>query len=289
MEPAASEGDGGLRRIRLDLGYDGTGFAGWAAQPGLRTVQGVLEASLGTVLRLPEPPRTAVAGRTDAGVHARGQVCHVDVPTPAWQALPGRSTRTPAAALQQRLARLLPADVRVAAVSEAAPGFDARFSATSRRYAYRLSDSPAGPEPLLRGWVVHHNRPLDVPAMHAAAGRLIGEHDFAAFCRRRAGATTIRTLLSFGWRREHDLVVADVAGDAFCHSQVRALVGACLAVGEARRPPGWPAAVLAAGRRDSSVLVAAARGLVLEHVAYPADDRLAARAAETRRIRALHD
>lgn len=284
-------------RVRLDLGYDGTDFAGWARQPGLRTVQGELEEALARVLRLPGAPTTVVAGRTDAGVHARGQVVHVDVPLAAWERVPGRSDRAPAAALVTRLAGVLPADVVVTAAAPAPDGFDARFAALRRHYAYRLSDRPGGADPLRRRDVVDARRAgsgarglLDVGAMDAAARALEGLHDFAAYCRPREGATTTRTLLRYRWRRveaaapagEAGLVVAEVVADAFCHSMVRALVGAAVAVGAGRRPVEWPAHVLAAARRDPGVTVAPAHGLVLERVDYPDDSRLALRVLQAR-------
>ncbi|MEL7975546.1 tRNA pseudouridine(38-40) synthase TruA [Isoptericola sp. F-RaC21] len=278
-------------RVRLDLAYDGTHFAGWATQPRLRTVQGVLEDALATVLRtgplgLPRP-RLTVAGRTDAGVHARGQVAHVDVPRGRWEELPGRSDREPGVALADRLAGVLPPDVVVHRAAVAPAGFDARFSALHRRYAYRVADDPALRDPLRRDWVLWHRRPLDVEAMHRAMQPLVGLHDFAAFCKPREGATTIRELTRLSWDRPVDgpdagLAVATVQADAFCHSMVRALVGMSLAVGEGRRPPQDPAAVLAGRTRSAAAGVVAARGLVLEHVAYPDDDALAARAERVR-------
>jgi tRNA pseudouridine38-40 synthase len=268
----------GLVRVRLDLGYDGTEFAGWAAQPGQRTVQGTIEDALTTVLRLAEPARLTVAGRTDAGVHARGQVAHVDVPADRWE-------RT-GDSLVRRLAGALPRDVRVWRAAPAPAGFDARFSALSRGYAYRVADAEGGVDPLRRREVLWYPRPLDLEPMNAASRLLLGERDFAAYCRRREGATTYRHLRRLDWTREPaGIVEARVEADAFCHSMVRALVGALLAVGERRRPVDWPAAVLAAGRRDSAVHVAPAQGLTLEEVRYPADADLAARAAEARRMR----
>src|SRR5690625_1913813 len=171
-------GVGGSLRLRLDVAYDGRDFSGWARQPGRRTVQGELEAALGRMLRIDPQPTTTVAGRTDAGVHARGQVCHVDVPSDSWGAVPGRSDRAPEVAMVRRLAGVLPPDVRVRSVVPAPIGFDARFSATWRRYVYRVCDDPAGVDPLLRGHVLHYDRPLDIEAMNAAAHRLLGEHDF---------------------------------------------------------------------------------------------------------------
>ena len=236
------------------------------------------------MLRVPEAQLDlVVAGRTDAGVHATGQVCHVDIPWHAWAALPGHREIAPAQALARHLRGVLPADVRVRTAAEAAPGFDARFSALLRRYAYRISDDPSGVPPLRRRDVVHWPRPLDVARMDEAGAALVGLHDFAAFCRRREGATTVRTLLEYSWARDADgLVVARVVADAFCHSMVRALVGGAAAVGEGRRTPTWLVGVLTGGVRDPAVVVAPAHGLVLEEVVYPPDAGLADRAGQAR-------
>ena len=259
-------------RIRLDVAYDGTGFHGWAAQPGLRTVEGDLAAALATVLRVPSVGLTC-AGRTDSGVHARGQVVHTDI-----EAAPEEVER-----LVRRLNGVLADDVRVHRVVVAPEGFDARFSAVWRRYAYRVADEPALVDPLRRGHVLAWPRQLDPAAMNAAAVALTGEHDFASFCRQREGASTIRTLLDLHWSREDDgLLVAHVRADAFCHSMVRSLVGCLLAIGEARRDVGWAAEVLAASRRESAVAVAPAHGLTLEEVGYPPDAELGARVEITR-------
>jgi len=285
-------------RLRLDLAYDGTGFAGWARQPGLRTVQGVLEDGLATVLRAAPlgraAPRVTVAGRTDAGVHARGQVAHVDVEPELLEAARGRSGRSATESLLSRLAGILPPDLVVHRVAPAPAGFDARFSALRRRYAYRVCDDSAHRDPLTRTHVLWHRRPLDAAAMDAAARTLLGRHDFAAYCKPREGATTIRTLEVFRWDRPADgpdagLVVADVQADAFCHSMVRALVGASLAVGEGRRPVAWPADLLVGRRREGGATVAAAHGLTLEAVGYPTDDELADRAEQTRARRQADD
>ncbi|MFI7417753.1 tRNA pseudouridine(38-40) synthase TruA [Nonomuraea sp. NPDC049684] len=281
-----------MLRLRLDLAYDGTDFSGWARQPGRRTVQGEIELALTRILRLGEPAALTVAGRTDAGVHARGQVAHVDVPAGSLAELDGN--RGPLdvderlSALVRRLGGLLPLDVRVHRVSVASEGFDARFSAMFRRYAYRVCDIAGGVDPLRRHEVVWHSRPLDLDAMNEAARRLVGEHDFAAFCKKREGATTIRELQRLEWTREADgVLVAAVVADAFCHSMVRALVGSLLAAGDGRRPVEWPGQVLTRAVRDSGVHVAPAHGLCLEEVGYPAADELAARAAATRRVRTL--
>jgi tRNA pseudouridine38-40 synthase len=263
-------------RLRLDVAYDGAQFRGWATQPGLRTVEGDLSGALETVLRVPSVSLTC-AGRTDAGVHARGQVVHVDLDD-----LPDGTER-----LVRRLNGILGADLRVRRATEAPAGFDARFSALWRRYAYRVADHPAAVDPLARGHVLVWPRSLDLAAMEEASVALRGLHDFASFCKRREGATTIRTLLDLTWSRGADgLVVAGVRADAFCHSMVRSLVGCLLAVGDGRRPSSWPAEMLAAGRRDPAVIVAPAHGLTLEEVGYPPAAELAARAEETRATRA---
>ena len=275
-------------RVRVDLAYDGTEFAGWAAQPGRRTVEGELSAALTTMLRATEPVRLIVAGRTDAGVHARGQVVHFDPDAAAWAAVPGRSERAPQEAAASRLRGILPADIAVHAVTVAPTGFDARFSALRRRYLYRICDEPAMVDPLRRRDTVPAKRRLDVEAMHAAAQQLMGLHDFGAFCKKRAGATTVRTLLDYSWRRSSSGVLeATVVADAFCHSMVRALVGAVVPVGEGRRDAGWPAQVLAARLRDAAVVVMPPHGLSLEEVVYPPDDALASRAHESRAVRSL--
>jgi len=273
-------------RVRLDLAYRGTDFAGWARQPGLRSVQGVLEEALGRVLRL-EDVRLTVAGRTDAGVHARGQVAHLDVPLAAWDALPGRSGRSPGDALVARLAGVLPSDVVVRAAAPAPAGFDARFGALRRRYTYRVVDAPERVDPLARDHVLRSRKPLDVDAMSRATAPLVGLRDFASYCKPRPGATTIRELQELTWRRPADgpdagLVVASVQADAFCHNMVRALVGASLAVGEGRRPESWPLEVLAARTRVGGPTVVPPHGLVLEEVVYPPDAELAARAERVR-------
>ena len=259
-------------RLRIDLAYDGAEFHGWAAQPGLRTVEGELSAALATVLRLPVVELTC-AGRTDAGVHARGQAAHCDLSDD-----PGDLSL-----LARRLNGILAGDVRVRAVTAAPDGFDARFAALWRRYAYRVVDTVPAVDPLTRGHVLSWPRSLDVAAMESAAAPLVGEHDFAAFCKRRDGATTVRTLLDLGWTRGQDgVIVTNVRADAFCHSMVRSLVGCLLAVGDGRRPVEWPAQVLAGRVRDGAVTVAPAHALVLEEVCYPPADELAARVAVTR-------
>ncbi|MEU1374412.1 tRNA pseudouridine(38-40) synthase TruA [Streptomyces triculaminicus] len=271
----------GFVRVRLDLSYDGKDFSGWAKQrEGQRTVQGEIEAALRTVTRSQETYELTVAGRTDAGVHARGQVAHVDLPAEVWAEHEDK--------LLRRLAGRLSHDVRVWKVAEAPAGFNARFSAIWRRYAYRVVDHVGGVDPLLRGHVLWHDWPLDVDAMNAAARALVGEHDFAAYCKKREGATTIRTLQQLSWERDASgVITATVRADAFCHNMVRSLVGAMLFVGDGHRPVDWPGKVLAAGVRDSAVHVVRPHGLTLEEVGYPADSELAARNLAARNKRTL--
>lgn len=276
-------------RLRIDLAYDGTAFHGWAAQPGLRTVQDEVERALAVALRRREADGTLLrvpvvcAGRTDTGVHARGQVVHVDTTPEELAASAGRSPEPPLPALVRRLGGILPPDVVVRDVREAPAGFDARFSATWRRYAYRVADRAPSRDPLVRTSVLSWSRPLDLAALQEASAPLVGLHDFAAFCKQREGATTVRTLLDLAWHRRDDGVLeATVRADAFCHSMVRALVGCLLAVGEGRRPVDWPRQVLASSARSPEVTVAPAHGLVLEEVGYPADQELASRAEQTR-------
>ncbi|MFE9255045.1 tRNA pseudouridine(38-40) synthase TruA [Streptomyces sp. NPDC006879] len=276
----SDEVEPGSVRVRLDLSYDGKDFSGWAKQTARRTVQGELESALQTVMRLPDPVDLTVAGRTDAGVHARGQVAHLDLPEEVWAEHHDK--------LLRRLAGRLPHDVRVWRVAQAPAGFNARFSAIWRRYAYRVGDHKGGVDPLRRGHVLWHDWPLDVTAMNEASRALLGEHDFAAYCKKREGATTIRTLQRLSWERGADgVITATVRADAFCHNMVRSLVGALLYVGDGHRPVDWPGKVLAAGVRDSAVHVVRPHGLTLEEVGYPADDQLAARNREARNLRTL--
>lgn len=277
-------------RIRLDIAYDGTHFRGWARQPGLRTVQETIESALARVLG--GSVRLVVAGRTDAGVHASGQVAHVDLDEEQQQRLLARRTRHPEATADDRVAALAArltgvlgaySDVAVMRTSMAPEGFDARFSAVWRRYEYRIADVVSGYDPLERLRTTTVRAELDAQAMDAAARSLIGLHDFAAYCKPREEATTIRTLLEFDWRRdERGVLVANVKADAFCHSMVRALVGACVAVGEGRLGVDDVVEIRDGLERVPEVKVLAARGLTLTAVGYPADELLAQRAEQTR-------
>lgn len=266
-------------RVRLDVTYDGTDFSGWAAQPDRRTVAGVLAGALDQLFGPEQVTGMTVAGRTDAGVHATGQVCHIDVAADCWSRLSGRLVR--------RLAALLPGDVRVRSATEVPADFDARFSALGRAYEYRVTDSAYGVEPLRRRDTLAWPRPLDLDRLNEAAAGLIGEHDFAAYCRHRDFATTIRDLHRLDWRREPDgVVVGAFEADAFCHAMVRSVVGALLAVGDGRRPVEWPAGLLCRRERANEVVVAPPHGLTLVSVSYPSDPQQYARRAQvTRRLR----
>lgn len=262
-------------RFRLDLSYDGTNFSGWGAQPELRTVQVEIESALKLILRLDELPRLTVAARTDAGVHARGQVAHVDL---AAEIEPQR--------LLWRLRNLLDHDIAMRDLRVAPEGFDARFSALQRRYIYRICDEPGGPDPLQRGHIYHHGRRLDVTAMNYAAQHVLGQHDFAAFCRPRVGATTIRTLREISTiRRADGIIEVTVVADAFCHSMVRALMGTFIVIGQGKYEPVWAGEILATAVRQSHIEVMPAHGLTLEEVTYPPEHLVAHRAVETRRRR----
>ncbi|MFS0290430.1 tRNA pseudouridine(38-40) synthase TruA [Corynebacterium striatum] len=277
-------------RLRLDLAYDGTDFHGWARQKGdLRTVQGILEDNLSMILR--HDVELTVAGRTDAGVHSAGQVAHFDVPS---EALDQRSIDGDPAKLVRRLAKLLPEDVRVHACTAAPEGFDARFSALQRHYVYRITAHPRGALPTRARDTAQWPKPVDIDAMQEAATTLVGLHDFAAFCKAKPHATTIRDLHSFEWvdvstPTEPQLYEARVCADAFCWSMVRSLVGCCLRVGEGARDVDFAAAMLAESQRSSQIPLAPAKGLSLVRVDYPADEELAARAAVTRDRRAADD
>lgn len=293
QKPAAPViGDGGFLRIRLDLGYDGGPFSGWAVQPGLRTVQGVLEEALALLIR--RPVRVTVAGRTDAGVHARGQVVHLDLTRTEWLGLNRGVELDPAVALLRRLRGALSRGlgdltgaIEVHRVTVAPEGFDARFSALWRRYSYRIADGPALWDPLGRYSTLWHKSPLDVTLMNEGASKLLGLQNFLSYCKPREGSTTIRELQRFEFARGSDgVIVATVQADAFCHNMVRALIGSALYVGEGVESPGWLHERLLLQKRDARSVLAAPHPLVLEEVAYPSDSELLARAELTRALRA---
>ncbi|MDR1354709.1 MAG: tRNA pseudouridine(38-40) synthase TruA [Propionibacteriaceae bacterium] len=278
-----------MTRWRIDLAYDGSDFAGWAAQPGQRSVQGVLQQwlsrLLGTATMTNEqgnfPAQLVVAGRTDAGVHARGQVAHLDIPATV--------IFTPDE-LAFRLTKVLPADIVIHAISVAPPHFDARFAASWRRYSYQIWDDTALPDPLLRRQVCAIPGRLDLDAMHAASAALLGLRDFAPFCKQRVGATTIRELQIFDVVRAADpsrTITATLQADAFCHSMVRSLMGAIVQVGLGKRDLTWLLGVRDLPSRAGSVPVLPPQGLTLQEVGYPADSELATRVAAARSARTL--
>jgi tRNA pseudouridine38-40 synthase len=250
-------------RLRIDLAYDGTPFAGFARQRDQTTVQGRLETDLARLLG--QPVLTTGAGRTDRGVHALAQVVHLDVDPDVEVA--GRALGD-LAELRRRLDRLTGPAIAIWAVRRVGPGFDARFSATARTYRYRLVDAVAA-DPIHRVDRWHVDGPLDLAAMRAAAPALVGEHDFASFCRRAPGRTTVRrvTALTLA-RRGPGRIDVRIVGTAFCHQQVRSIVGCLVEVGRGRRPPGWVADVLAARDRAAAARVAPPHGLTLERVAF---------------------
>ncbi len=264
-------------RFRLDITYDGSEFSGWAIQRDQRTVQGEIQRVL-THLAGHDIELTC-AGRTDAGVHARGQVAHCDA-----EAM-GQLT-------VERINRALPDDIRIRAVTEVTADFDARFSASWRRYSYTVCDDPRGPDPLHRRHQLSVGNHMDIDAMNQAAQPLIGEHDFASFCKIKQHGTTVREILDLRWERDVDratgiaTAVMHVTADAFCHSMVRSLAGALIPVGERRKPIDYPKGALELKARAAGVTVMPAHPLVLEEVRYPPESQWALRQRRTRSVRA---
>jgi tRNA pseudouridine38-40 synthase len=261
--------EGGFRRLRIDLSYDGTNFSGWGIQPDRRTVQQAVEDAISTVAQY--KAESIVAGRTDAGVHATGQVIHVDLPE-----------SLELTDLAYKLNRILDEDIRINQITIAPPAFHARFSALRRYYEYRILDENKVIPPLARFNTESWYRPLDVDVMNKASALLLGTHNYAAFCKFREGATTIRTLETFSWRRDSDgYLIGDVVADAFCYSMVRNLVGAIVCVADGRKDLDWISTLLADKERVSDSLVFPARGLSLYKVDYPDAAELLERAAKT--------
>ncbi len=278
-------------RMRMVLGYDGAAYNGWARQPNVTGVQQLVEEALETLIR--RRVRVVVAGRTDAGVHARRQVVHLDLTQEEFDGLPRRSPLAPGPALVRRINGILGRQDGAVWVHEAevAPnGFDARFSALARRYSYRIADGIERWDPLTRHLTTWHREPLDVEAMNREAQTVLGRHDFLTYCKPRPDATTIRTLQEFSFTRTEDgVILAHLKADAFCHNMVRALIGAAMMVGDGREQPGFLASRLEEMVRDSKTKLAHPRALVLEEVYYPNADQLAARALQTRAKREDHD
>lgn len=283
--------DGSIR-LRLDLAYRGAPFHGWARQPGLLTVQGRLEEALSLITR--QPAQLTVAGRTDAGVHARGQVAHLDVPAEFWISLSrGREENDQVrgerlrARLEGLAGRGLNGALAIKQVRVVSRDFDARFSALSRTYRYLICDDPRAQDPC-RLDIARTSSPLRTDNMQVAAQALCGEHDFLPFAKPREGATTVRTLHSFTISRPHPgIVQAMIRADAFCHSQVRFMMGALIEIGRGKYQPNWIGELLAAGVRDQRVPLADGRGLTLWEVAYPPEDEYALQAQKAKVVRTL--
>lgn len=308
-------------RLRIDLAYDGGAFYGWAVQPDIRTVQGEVENALRRILRVAaddadEPLRLVVAGRTDTGVHASHQVCHIDISEDVLQRAVGHMKVAAVTALEHRLQRLLPGDIAIHRISVAPEGFDARFSALERTYVYRIIDRGGEVDPRLRGCVLHIDDDLDIDAMNRAAVMTIGLHDFGSFATPNPGGTTIREVKRAQWTRigtsplvppsdqesgresgpeqgyivptfESGLVCFTIVADAFARNMVRSLVNGCVQVGLGKRDLDWFAGKMAVPKREGSTGPIAPQGLTLEHVAYPSDDQLAVRAQTIRAKRTL--
>ena len=266
--------ESGFRRLRIDIAYDGTAFFGWATQPDQRTIQDLVEEAVARISR--GDVESVVAGRTDAGVHATGQVIHIDLADAVFA--DGLTYRD----LRYKLNRILDEDVRIMEISDAPEGFHARFSALRRIYTYKILDNNEVIAPLSRYDVAPWYRPLDVDLMNKASALVLGHHDFAAFCKFKEGGTTIRTLEKYQWHRDSaGLLIAEVVADAFCYSMVRNLVGAVVCVADGRKDPSWMAELLANKERVSDSLVFPARGLSLTRVEYPSNDELLDRARVT--------
>ncbi|OZG63119.1 pseudouridine synthase [Bifidobacterium lemurum] len=300
-----------MTRLRIDLAYDGGGFYGWATQPALRTVQGTIESALHTVLRVPQDDpdqrlRLTVAGRTDTGVHASHQVCHIDLDEALLERAVGHMNVSGVEALHRRLSRMLPDDITLHRVGRAPNGFDARFSALERTYVYRIADRGSEVDPRLRGFVLRIDDRLDLDAMNEAAAMTIGLHDFGSFATPNPGGTTIREVKYARWERvpvrplidktglayetpavESGLACLTIVADAFARNMVRSLVNGCVQVGLGKRDLDWFAGKMAVPLREGSTGPIAPQGLTLEHIAYPADDQLAARAEAIRAVRTL--
>lgn len=305
-------------RLRIDLAYDGGAFYGWARQPHLRTVQGEIESALHTVLRIPDddianPLRLTVAGRTDTGVHASHQVCHLDIEPHVLDSCIGHMQVNGIAALRHRLTHVLPNDIAIHNISRAPDGFDARFSALERTYVYRIADATSVIDPRMRGCVLAVDYSLDVDAMNQAAALTVGLHDFGSFATPNPGGTTIREVKTAYWHRvrqealtqigdvdsstkiatystpfmESGLLCFTIVADAFAHNMVRSLVNACVKVGQGKKDIEWFASKMDTPVREGSTGPIAAFGLTLEHVAYPADALLASRANAIRAKRTL--
>lgn len=250
-----------MTRLRLDLAYDGAPYAGFARQPDQTTVQGVLEDALSRVLG--QRTDLVCAGRTDRGVHALAQVVHLDVDPAGERAA---EVLDDLERLRERLDRMVGGAISLWRMTAVDGDFDARFSATWRAYRYRLAAHPG--DPRLRNLVWHVPGPLDTPAMHDAAQAVVGEHDYASFCRKAPGKTTMRRITDAAVQRVGGEVHVTLRGSAFCHQMVRSITGSLVEVGRGRRPAAWLGEALAARDRSVAGPVAPPQGLTLEGVGY---------------------
>jgi tRNA pseudouridine38-40 synthase len=277
----------GFSRYRIDFGYDGTDFNGFAKQPGLRTVQSELLKAIELIFgKDTKDFGMRVAGRTDAGVHAQHQVAHIDL-SPAQLKRIGRNPD-----VAGRINTALPKDIRVYSFALAPQGFDARYSAAFRRYRYRIADRAASLDPLQVRYVLELKLDLDLKQMKLAAKQMVGLHDFGAFCKPREGATTIRNLRHIKITRNKlmgNIIEIELMGDAFCHNMVRSLVGALVAVGRGRASVQDVSARVKSANRVGSFKVLGPQGLSLIEVGYPKDARLAAQAEKARSMRSLDE
>jgi tRNA pseudouridine38-40 synthase len=273
-EPLVANAAQGLIRISGKIAYDGKDFSGWGLQPDRRTVQGVLEDAISTLLRV-DRVIVQCAGRTDAGVHATAQVIHFDI---------AETDAMEMKDLTYKINAILPEDVSIQELEVTTPDFDARFAALSRSYEYLIYQGQRNP--LLRERAHRSYLPLDVAAMNDASKALIGLHDFSAFCKKREGATTLRTLMKFEWTETADgLIKVELEADAFCYSMVRGLIGAVLAIGEGKFDKAWLENYLAGREREAHVFAAPALGLTMVDVNYPDASEYANRIGETLQVR----
>lgn len=275
LSPASSEQRETIR-LRFLISYLGTNFHGLAPQPRQRTVGGELLRALTTALHLTATPQLGMSGRTDAGVHAYGQVLHVDVPT---------STTLNVERLQRSLGKMLEPEIVVRWIDIAPPGFDARHSARWRRYRYAIRNAPDA-DPFRAHTVWHVREPLDLSAMRLACDPLIGEHDFSSFCRvPKLGpddepASMVRRLTDALWldlgETDPGIVRFEVQASSFCQQMVRAIVGLMVEIGRGKKTAGDVLGIIRARDRAASSPIAPPKGLCLWEVGYDADDAIAA-------------
>jgi len=266
----------GLFRIRAKLAYDGTNYAGFGKQPDQVSIQGELEKSLKQIFN--QTIKTIAAGRTDRGVHARGQWVHFDLPQSAWQKVKDA---------KYSLNHVLPSDIRILEIEKVIEDFDARYSALWRRYTYWVADKTHQLDPLRRHYVYKYGYKLDLAKLNKTSQMLIGLHDFATYCKPREHSSTVRNLMQFDWQVIDGLFVAELKADAFCYGLVRNLIGAVLPAGAGLIAIDEPKVRLVKKQRSETIFQAPANGLVLEEISYPAPALWAAQSKITRNPRVL--